>query len=148
MTTVAVESYVLYAHPRVFMDTTHGHDFDALLRGTLRRLLRLSTKGRPNIADELSNRLGRRVSEHTLAKWSGDGSTEWRIPADAIPALSEILHDDTLQRQLLSEKLKEALEVGEWAIDSRWILEQVKIEAGKIASRQLHRTKIYKSSKA
>jgi len=129
------------------MDITHRQDLDGLLRDTLRRLLRLSTMSRSNIADELGKRLGRRVSVHMVAKWSADGSTEWRIPADAIPALSEILHHDALQRQLLSEKMKEALELGEWVIGSRWILEKVNIEPGKMASAQFRHKKIYKSSK-
>jgi hypothetical protein len=126
------------------MDITHRQDLDALLRDTLRRLFRLSTKSRPDIADELGKRLGRHISVHMVAKWSADGSTEWRIPADAILALSEILHDDTLQRQLLSEPLIEALEIGEWVIESRWILEKVKVEPGKLLAQEVRKKKVCK----
>lgn len=129
------------------MDSTHGHNLDSLLRSTLRRLLRFSTKSRSDIAQELGKRLGRNVSVHMLHKWAAEGNTCWRIPADAIPALSEILHDDTLQRQLLSKEIKAALEVGEWAIESRWILEEIRMEVGKMASKRLRKTKIYKELK-
>jgi hypothetical protein len=35
------------------------------------------------------------------------------LPADAVPHLCEILGDDTIQRLLLSEKLRQSLELGE-----------------------------------
>ncbi len=113
------------------MDKLPTQDINGILRHTLRRLLRKSNKSSATVAEELSRALGRNVSLSALNKWAGEFSIGWRLPADAVPALGEILHDDALQRQLLSEKMKEALEIGEWVVGSRWILERVKAEIPK-----------------
>jgi len=40
---------------------------------------------------------------------------KWHLPADVVPHLCEILGDDSIQRVLLSDKLKDALSLGESA---------------------------------
>ena len=124
--------------------TPRRHDLDALLRDSLRRAIRFSSKSRQQICDELSIRLGRKISSNMLDNWTGESKRAWRLPADCVPVLCEILDNDTMQRQLLSESLKEAVEVGEWAINSWWILECVKVKAGKSMARELRRKQIYK----
>ena len=78
-----------------------------------------------------------------LDNWASGSKRKWRFPADCVPALCEILNDDTMQRQLLSESLKKALELGEWAINSWWVLECVNVEAGKSMGKELRQRKIY-----
>jgi hypothetical protein len=125
----------------VFIDKPRGHSIDSLIRDTLRQLLHIPTKSRQNVADELSQRLGRKISVHILHKWVSDGKQVWRLPADVVPALCEILGDDTLQRLLLNAPMKEALELGEWVAGSRWILEKVNVSVGRSANRGLQKAK-------
>jgi len=74
--------------------------------------MQLSRLGREQIADELTKHVGRKISLSTIDAWTAD-TKQHHLPADCVPALCEILQDDAIQRQLLSAKLRRALELGE-----------------------------------
>jgi hypothetical protein len=113
------------------MARTQKQETDALLRKLLKSAIRLSSKSRQTICDELSIRLGRKISKNMLNKWTGENNQEWRLPAEYVPVLCEILDDDTMQRQLLSESLNRALQVGEWVLGSEWVLDMVSVKLKK-----------------
>jgi hypothetical protein len=95
-----------------------------VLRATLKRAINFSRYSREQIADELTARLGRNVSPATVDAWIAGTKSAWHLPADAVPVLCEILQDDALQRQLLSPKLRESLELGETVSECEFRLEK------------------------
>jgi len=85
---------------------------DSLLRESLRRAIHSSHLSIEQIADELSRRSGRSVTVPLLNAWKATRH-KGRLPADILPSLCEILGDDSIQRLVLSDKLRQALEFGE-----------------------------------
>jgi hypothetical protein len=90
-------------------------ELDSLLRESLRRAVGFSRLSPAQIADELSRRVGRAIKDATVYAWMAGTKRKWHLPADVVPHLCEILVDDTIQRLLLSDKLRNALELGESA---------------------------------
>ncbi len=90
-------------------------DVDGELRPLLREAIHRSSLSRAVIAEKLTRSLGRKVTVPMLDTWTAATKGGYHLPADAVPALCEILQDDALQRQLLSRDLREALELGESA---------------------------------
>ncbi len=97
---------------------------DAPLRALLKRAIINSCYSREQIADELTARLHRKISAATVDAWTAETKQAWHLPADAVPVLCEILQDDGLQRQLLSPKLRDNLELGESISCSESLLEK------------------------
>lgn len=87
-------------------------EVDAPLRDSLRRAIALCAKSPAQIADELTNKLHRSVTEGLIYAWMAPTSRN-RLPADIVPHLCEILENDNIQRLLLSDKLRDALTLGE-----------------------------------
>lgn len=85
---------------------------------TLRRLLSdaigRSDKSRVQIAEMLSLHTGLRISKRMLDDWTAESKKGSRLPAAVIAGLSAVLHDDCLQRFLLSERQRRLLAVGEY----------------------------------
>lgn len=88
-------------------------ELDTLLRDSLRRAVRNCRLSPEEIADDLTRRMQRPVKEGLVYAWIAATKHRWHLPADAVPHLCEILGDDTIQRLLLSHKLKDALSLGE-----------------------------------
>jgi len=65
------------------------------------------------LAAEVSKRSGRTVSPHLISAWKAETKHRWHLDPSLIPVICEILGDDTIQRLLLSEKLRQSLELGE-----------------------------------
>jgi len=97
------------------MPAPQRNELDALLRCSLKGAIHASSKSAEQIADELTSRLHRRIIAATLYAWMAETKQNWHLPADVVPHLCEILGDDTIQRLLLSEKLKKSLDLGESA---------------------------------
>jgi len=97
-------------------------ELDALLRALLKRAIHFSRLSREQLADELTKRLERTISPATVDAWTADAKIAWRLPADAVPTVCEILQDDAIQRQLLSPEQRDALELGESATRLRSLL--------------------------
>ncbi len=57
--------------------------------------------------------MGRTVTVGMLENWISESKWKWHLPADCVPALCDILGIDALQRQLLSDRLRELLTIGE-----------------------------------
>lgn len=85
---------------------TVTQNLDPLIRGRLRELLRTSKKSRVQIAEELSRILpaDQHVSEHILSNWANGSKRAYSLPARVVPALCEVLQDDSLQQILLNDK--------------------------------------------
>ncbi len=66
-----------------------------------------------DLAKELSVRSGRAINAGLIHVWRAESKHRWHLPADLVPILCEILNDDSIQRLLLSDKLRDALELGE-----------------------------------
>jgi hypothetical protein len=64
-----------------------------------------------------------------LDAWTADAKSDWHLPADIVPLVSEILQDDAIQRQLLSPELRQALELGESAARLFSLLQKAVAEA-------------------
>jgi hypothetical protein len=101
------------------MDTFSGQTQDQRIREVLRRCIRVSTKSRETICEELGLKVGRKISRESLNKWAGECESERRLPADCVLALSEVFGTDALQRVMLSEKLLGNLKVGEDVLNSK-----------------------------
>jgi|GEM_PF-2433574 hypothetical protein len=96
-------------------DSAETREFDTLLRDSLRRAIRISRLSPAQIADELSRRTQRPIKGGSVYAWMAPTKQKWHLPADVVPHLCEILGDDSIQRVLLSDKLKDALSLGESA---------------------------------
>ncbi len=66
-----------------------------------------------DLAKELKSRSGREINVGLVHAWTAESKHKWRIPADMIPFICEILRDDSIQRLVMSEKHRECLELGE-----------------------------------
>lgn len=92
---------------------SQARDLDAVLRKTLREAIRSYKDSRQHLCDKLSDRVGRTVTVGMLENWISESKWKWHLPADCVPALCDILGIDALQRQLLSDRLRELLTIGE-----------------------------------
>jgi hypothetical protein len=70
-------------------------------------------KRRPQIATELSVRVGRSVTVSILNDWTKTTKTSARFPAAYVRVFCEIIGNDELQRVLLSPRLLDMIEVAE-----------------------------------
>ncbi len=107
------------------------------LADALRRWLKANKQKRGVSSDQLAKalapRLGRAVSAHMVETWIGETKRDWHIPADAMPALAEILQDNGGLRQLLNEEQRRHLELGESAARLFALLESALADARKLA---------------
>ena len=86
-----------------------------LIRHTLKVAMVARGLGEDGLAKELSSRSGRPVNAGLVHAWTAESKHKWRIPADLIPFVCEILEDDTIQRLVMSPKQRESLELGQSA---------------------------------
>jgi hypothetical protein len=100
---------------------------DSALRSLLTEIIRHCPKSRQQIADELSSRLGLRVTVHMLNDFTSEGKKPARFPACFVASLCEIVGSDELQRFILSERLRKLLDFAEREVAAR--LEQRNREA-------------------
>jgi hypothetical protein len=94
-------------------DMPEDTHYDRPIRLALRELLMGSGKSRSRIAEELSRRLGRFVTENVLTNWASDSKGAYRMPADVVAALA----DDGLLRSLMSPEQLSKFDLGEWALE-------------------------------
>jgi len=83
------------------------------LRESLKRAIHAFPGKQEGFAQELSKRSGRTITPGLLNAWTAETKHRWHLPADIVPIVCEILRDDSIQRLLLSEKLKQSLDLGE-----------------------------------
>jgi hypothetical protein len=86
------------------------NEYDLRIRLALRELLMSRPGSRAQVADELTHRLGRNISESTLTNWASDSKQGYRVPADVVAAFC----DDRLLQSLMSDKQLAKFELGEW----------------------------------
>lgn len=101
------------------MGSRAEQQLDEALCIALSRAIRFSAKSRHQICEELSQRLGREVHFDTLNRWTSPNNLARRIPADAIPALCEILQSESLLQILETPERREALALGRSV--GRWL---------------------------
>lgn len=98
------------------LGTTRDGPADALGK-LIRRALKVGMVakgiGEDDLAKELKSRSGREINAGLVHAWTAESKHKWRIPGDLIPFVCEILDDDTIQRLVMSPKLRERLELGE-----------------------------------
>lgn len=98
------------------LGTTHDGPADALNK-RIRRALKTAMVARgfseDDLAKELSACSGREISAGLIHAWTAESKHKWRIPADVLPFICEILRDDSIQRLVMSEKQREAIELGQ-----------------------------------
>ena len=88
-------------------------DLDILLRKSLKCAMLSRDVNEEKLAAELTKRLGRTVKVALVNAWKAETKHRWHLPAYLVPIICEILGDDSIQRLLLSEKLRQSLEFGE-----------------------------------
>lgn len=88
-------------------------ELDGLLREALKQAVHRCPLNPAQIADELTKRVGRTISGDTIYAWTAATKSNWHLPADVVPYLCEILEDDSIQRLVLSDKLRNAVDLGE-----------------------------------
>lgn len=82
-------------------------ELDDILRRALKSAVQASRFSVEQIADQLG------VNKSLVYAWIAPSGHSWHLPAYVVPRLCEILGDDSIQRLLLSEKLRQSLELGE-----------------------------------
>ncbi len=88
---------------------------DSELRKLLSRLIKPSGKKRCQIADEIGRLCGLHISERMLNDWTSECHRSARFPAFLIEPFCQVIGNDELQRRLVSERLRELIELGEKA---------------------------------
>jgi len=121
----------LSAHKRSTV-TGQTRDLDAALRETLRQAIGSYKDSRGHLCDKLSDRVGRVVTVGMLENWISESKWKWHLPADCVPALCDILGTDTLQRQLLSERSRELIAIGETVTQAAGSLKRAQEAVAKI----------------
>lgn len=86
---------------------------DSTLRALIAGVIKSSPKSREEIADELTGRLGTRVTAGMLRDFTAESKGKARFPAVWIPLFCDILGDDSLQRELLGPRLRQLLALAE-----------------------------------
>lgn len=89
---------------------------DSALRQLITEIIRHCPKKREQIAEELSLRVGQRITVHMLNAFTSDSNKWSRFPAVWLEAFSEIVGDDRLERYVISKRNRDVLEFGEIAI--------------------------------
>ena len=117
-------------------NVTQEVTLDVLLRESLRRAIHASPMKRESICKELTKFLRRKISLTMLDAWTAESKGAWHLPADVVPPLCTILEDDSIQRHLLSPKLREALELGESAARVQLLLQKSLSEAKELDLRR------------
>jgi hypothetical protein len=112
---------------------------DCRLKLSVSRAIRSKRVRRRDLAAELTRLLGRAVSPAMVDTWTANSKFDWHIPADAVPALAEILQDESIQRQLLSPTQLRALRVGESARRLRALLREALADCRKLAKKRTRR---------
>jgi hypothetical protein len=88
-------------------------ELETVLRKSLKCAMLSRGINEEELAAELTERLGRPVNAALVNAWKAETKHRWHLPANLVPIICEILEDDTIQRLLLSEKLRQSLELGE-----------------------------------
>lgn len=88
-------------------------ELDCLLRKSLKCAMAARGLNEESLAAELTKRLGHAINPASVNAWKADTKHKWSLPAKYIPVLCEILENDSIQRLLMSEKLRHSLELGE-----------------------------------
>ena len=99
--------------------TVHGKygtlPSEVRVRRILCEAIKRSGKTRPEAAQLISEKLGRTVTASNLADFVRFGTKKRhvRFPAAWVPVFCEVFGDDALQRGVMSERLRELVELGE-----------------------------------
>jgi len=88
---------------------------DSELRKLLSKLIRQSNHKRRQIAEEMSRLTGLHISERMLNDWTSEYHRSARFPAFLIEPFCQAIRNDELQRRLVSERLRELIDLGEKA---------------------------------
>jgi len=87
-------------------------ELDGRLRESLKCAMLSRHINEEQLAEKLSKRLHRTVKAALVSAWKAETKHRWHLPANLVPVICEILGDDSIQRLLLSEKLKQSLDLG------------------------------------
>jgi hypothetical protein len=90
-----------------------AENLDGFLKEWLASRIRAKKIDRLWLCQELTKRTDRKISISILDTWTAGTKRDHPIPADVLPALSDILQDDAPLRKMLNAEQREALELGE-----------------------------------
>lgn len=99
-----------------FSDIPQQGPLDALLRRLLGRAIGQCHLSPEQICEELTKRAGRAISPNMLGNWRANSKRLWRLPADCVAPLSEILGCDMIPRVVLPKHMRARLAMGEAVI--------------------------------
>lgn len=86
---------------------------DLRLRELLTQIIRQCPKKRTQIAEELSDSLGQRVTVHMLNDFTSESKKPARFPALFIVPFCRVTGDDRLQRFVMGPRLRKLVEFAE-----------------------------------
>ena len=95
---------------------------DKALRLLLARVISSSPRSREQIADELSERLGHRVTKYMLDGFTSEGKGKPRFPAAWVQAFCQVVADDRLQRFIMGQRLRDLVRLGEVELEKKGLL--------------------------
>lgn len=99
--------------------------YDATVRELLAKVIRRCAKSREQIADEMSNLVGRQITVAMLNGYTAPSKEPARFPAAFVCAFCEATGDDRLQRLVLGPRLSKLLEFGELQLAAGELREQL-----------------------
>jgi len=113
------------------------------VRDLLTKAIRRSGKNAAEVAQEMTKRLGRPITESMLYELTRntarDQPREVRLLATWVPAFCEVTGDDRLQRWLAGPRLCDLVELGEQVSSMEWVLRKMQDELGRLTGRGLQR---------
>ena len=108
----------------------------AELRDLLSQAIRHSGKNAAEVAQEMTKRLGRPVTESMVYELTRNSDRaqprELRLLATWVPAFCEVTGDDRLQRWLAGPRLRELVELGERVSSMGWVLRKMQDELARL----------------
>jgi hypothetical protein len=109
------------------------------VRDLVTKAIRRSGKNAAEVAQEMTKRLGRPITESMLYELTRntarDQPREVRLLATWVPAFCEVTGDDRLQRWLAGPRLCDLVELGEQVSSMEWVLRKMQDELGRLTGR-------------
>ena len=97
-------------------------DSDKAARQLIARAIKHSGKGREQIANGMSKRLGCRITLHMLNRFTSEAKGKARFPAAWVEAFCEVVGDDRLQRFIMGQRLRGLVRLGEVELEKKGLL--------------------------
>ena len=118
--------------PRLVISHT-GDRFitEASLHELVGQALKDTRRPRKEIAAQLAALTGRRITKRMVDDWSAPGKSHVNFPAGLVKPLAIVTGNYSVVLAVLPLETDEALQIGEWFLESKWALERLGVKLPK-----------------